>query len=175
MKSTTESCSTVSDSLWPHELYSPWNSPSQNTGVGSLSLLQGIFPTQGSNPGLPHCRQILYHQKPERKWSHSVVSDSLWPHGLLPTRLLCPWDWPGKNTGVGCNFLLQEIFLIQGLNPGLPHCRQMLYRLSHQNWCLFFKKITFGFCFNAQIHGPYQGELSRYQRKRSLSSWILNK
>ena len=39
---------------------SPWNSPDQNTGVGSLSLLQGIFPTQESNPGLPHCRQILY-------------------------------------------------------------------------------------------------------------------
>ena len=38
----------------------PWNSPGQNTGVGSLSLLQGIFPTQGSNPGLPHCRRILY-------------------------------------------------------------------------------------------------------------------
>ena len=41
-------------------LYSPWNSPGQNTGVGSLSLLQGVFPTQGSNPGLPLCRQILY-------------------------------------------------------------------------------------------------------------------
>ena len=40
--------------------YSPWNSPGQNIGVGSLSLLQGIFPTQGSNPGLPHCRRILY-------------------------------------------------------------------------------------------------------------------
>ena len=40
--------------------YSPWNSPGQNTGVGSLSLLQGIFPTQGLIPGLPHCRQILY-------------------------------------------------------------------------------------------------------------------
>ena len=47
--------------LWPHGLQSPWNSPGQNTGVGSYSLLQGIFPTQGSNPGLPHCRQILYH------------------------------------------------------------------------------------------------------------------
>ena len=41
-------------------LFLNWNSPGQNTGVGSLSLLQGIFPTQGSNPGLPHCRQILY-------------------------------------------------------------------------------------------------------------------
>ena len=50
----------MSYSLQPHELYSPWNSPGQNTGVGSLSLLQVIFPTQGSNPGHSHCRQILY-------------------------------------------------------------------------------------------------------------------
>ena len=52
--------SVVSDSLRPHGLYSPWNSPGQNTRVGSLSLLQGIFPTQGLNSSLPHCRQILY-------------------------------------------------------------------------------------------------------------------
>ena len=52
----------MSDSLWPHGLYSPWNSPGQNTGVGSLSLLQGIFPTQGSNPSLLHCRWILYQR-----------------------------------------------------------------------------------------------------------------
>ena len=50
----------MSDSLQPHGLYSPWNSPGQSTGVGNLSLLQGIFPTQGLNPGLPHYRQILY-------------------------------------------------------------------------------------------------------------------
>ena len=50
----------MSNSLWPYGLYSPWNSPGQNTRVGSLSLLQGIFPTQGLNPGLPHCRWILY-------------------------------------------------------------------------------------------------------------------
>ena len=56
----TESHSVLSDSLRPHGLYSPWNSPGQNTGVGSLSLLQGILPTQGSNPGLPHCRRILH-------------------------------------------------------------------------------------------------------------------
>ena len=58
--SESESYSVVSDSLRPHELYRPWNSPGQHTGVGSLSLLQGIFPTQGLNPGLPHCRRILY-------------------------------------------------------------------------------------------------------------------
>ena len=60
MKSESESHSVVSDSLQPLGLYNPWNFPGQNTGVGNLSLLQGIFPTQGSNPGLPHCRQILY-------------------------------------------------------------------------------------------------------------------
>ena len=51
----------MSSSLLPHGLYSPWNSPGQNTGVGSHSLLQGISSTQGLNPGFPHCRWILYH------------------------------------------------------------------------------------------------------------------
>jgi len=55
----SESHSVVSDSLRPHGLYSLWNSLGQNTGMGSLSLLRGIFPTQGSNPSLPHCRRIL--------------------------------------------------------------------------------------------------------------------
>jgi len=57
------------------------------------------------------------------------MSDSLWPHGLW---LLRPGDFPGKGTGVGCHFLLQRIFLTQGSNPALPHCRRMLYHLSHQ-------------------------------------------
>ena len=55
-----ESHSVVSSSLRSHGLYSLWNSSGQNTGVGSLSFLQGIFPTQGSNPGFLHCRWILY-------------------------------------------------------------------------------------------------------------------
>ena len=59
-ESEGESLSVVSDSLWPQGLNSPWNSPGQNTGVGSLSLLQGIFPTQGLNSGIPHWGQILY-------------------------------------------------------------------------------------------------------------------
>ena len=58
--------SVMSDSLWPHGLDSPWNSPGQNTGVGSLSLLQGIFPTQGSNLCPPHCRRILYQLSHQR-------------------------------------------------------------------------------------------------------------
>ena len=50
---------------------------------------------------------------------NSVVSDSLQPHGLYPARFFCPWDFPGKNTGVGCHFLLQRIFPTQGSNPCL--------------------------------------------------------
>ena len=56
----SESRTVRSDSLRPHGLCSPWNSLGQNPGMGRLSLLQEIFPTQGSNPGLPHCRQVLY-------------------------------------------------------------------------------------------------------------------
>ena len=67
----SEICSVVSNSLRSHGLYSPWNSLGQNTGVGSLSLLQGIFPKQGSNPGLLHCRQILYHLSHQRYFCHA--------------------------------------------------------------------------------------------------------
>ena len=59
-KRESESHSVVSDSFQLHGLYSPWNSPGQNTGVDSLFLLQGLFPTQGLNPGLLYCKQILY-------------------------------------------------------------------------------------------------------------------
>ena len=73
--------------------------------MGCHFILQRIFPTQGSNPGLLHGRQTLYHLS----------------HQGSP-----------KNTGVGCHSLLQEIFPTQGLNLGLLHCRQTLYHLSHQ-------------------------------------------
>ena len=56
----------MSNSLQPHGLYSSWNSPGQNTGVGSFSLLQRIFTTQGSNPGFLHCRQTLYQLNHQR-------------------------------------------------------------------------------------------------------------
>ena len=89
----SESCSVVSDSLWPDGLCSPWNSPGQNTGVGSLSVLQGIFPTQGSNPGLSHCRQILYQLSHKgsptiREWvTYPFSRRSFWPRNW--TRVSC--------------------------------------------------------------------------------------
>ena len=181
------------------------------------------------------------HESETWKWSHSVVSDSLQPHGLQPTRLLCPWDFPGKSTGVGChcllllssklditslqttsrlwtflcyalclpwtslvaqmvknlpamretwvqslgwedplqkgkathsrvdviiidtphwtfiwNFagqntgvgslsLLQGIFPTQGSNPGLPHCRRVLYQLSHKRSPRILEWVAYSF------------------------------
>ena len=82
-ESESKSLSVVPDNLRPHGLYSPWNSPDQNTGVGSQSLLQGIFPTQGSNRGLLQCRWILhqlsYQGKPSgppliHLWSQKAAS-----------------------------------------------------------------------------------------------------
>ena len=55
------------------------------------------------------------------------MSNSLWPQALQTTRLLCPWDFPGKNTGVGCHFLLQGIFQTQGWNSGLLFYRPIIY------------------------------------------------
>ena len=60
----------------------------------------------------------------------SIVSDSRQPCGLEPTRPLCPWNSPGKKTGVGCHSLLQGIFPTQGLNLGLLHCQQIFYCLN---------------------------------------------
>ena len=81
----------MSNSLWPHGLYSPWNSPGQNTGVGSLSLLQGIFPIQGSSPGLPHCKQILhqlsYQESPYRELGPHLFS-GFHSHWIISTKVL---------------------------------------------------------------------------------------
>ena len=100
-----EICSVVSDSLQPHGLYSPWNSPGQNTGVGSLSLLQGNLPSPGIEPRSPTFQVNSLPAEPQVK---------------------------PKNTGVGSLSLLQQIFLTQELNQGLPLCRQILYQLSYQ-------------------------------------------
>ena len=64
-------------------------------------------------------------------FSLQVLSNSVTPWAVA-CQLLCPWDFPRKNTGVGCHFLLQGIFPTQGWNLGLLHCRQILYQLSHQ-------------------------------------------
>ena len=70
--------------------------------------------------------------------NHWVMSNSFVTLGTMPARLLCPWDFPGKNTGVGCHFLLQGVFLtrdwtwVSCIAGGILHWRQILYKLSHQ-------------------------------------------
>ena len=64
----------------------------------------------------------------------SVMSDSVWPHGLWPTRVLCPWSFPSKTIGVGCCFLLQGVFPTQGTNPYLLHLHANSLPLSHLLW-----------------------------------------
>ena len=76
----SESHLVLSDSLQPHGLYSPWNSPGQNIGVGNLSLLQGIFPTLGSNPGLLHCRRILCQLSHTGSPIKSILLEPLTPY-----------------------------------------------------------------------------------------------
>ena len=80
-------------SLRPHGLYSPWNSPGQNTGVGSCSLLQGIFLIQGSKPGLLHCRQILYQLS--HQGSPRILEWVAYPFSRGSS-------WPRNWTGVSC-------------------------------------------------------------------------
>ena len=95
------------------------------TELVSPELAGGFFTTEP--PGKPIC---IHESESKVAQSCPTLCDPMdW---LYPTRLLHPWDFPGKNTGVGFHFLLQAIFPTQGLNPGLPHCRQTLYRLSHQ-------------------------------------------
>ena len=89
----SESCSLVSDSLQPRGLYSPWNSPGHNTGVGSLSLLRGIIPTQGSNPGLLLCKQVLYQLS--HKGSPRIPEWIAYPFSSRSSRARNP-------TGISC-------------------------------------------------------------------------
>ena len=91
MTCESESCTVLSDSLQPHGLYSPWNSPGQNTGVGSCSLLQGIFPTQGLNPGLLHCKWILYQLSylGSLKLSSKWLVSPWWRHTIQQPKFIC--------------------------------------------------------------------------------------
>ena len=78
----------------------------------------------------PHSLDFLFSLEVISSVSCSVVSDSSQCHGLGPAGLFCPWDSPAKNIGVNCHSLLQRIFPTQGSNPGVLHCRQILYCLS---------------------------------------------
>ena len=105
----SESHSVESNSLRPHGLYSPWDSAGQNTGVGSLSLLQGTFPAQGSNPGLPHCRWILYQLS--HKGSPGILEWVAYPFSMGSSQ---PRNWTGVSCVAGgffTNWAIREALL----------------------------------------------------------------
>ena len=130
----SESHSVVSDSLWCYGLYGPWNSPGQNTGVGSLFLLQGIFPTQGSNPGLLYYRQILYQLSHNR--SPRILECIAFPFSRR-------YSWPRNQTRVSCiagrfftNWAIREacnLMITSNLSPH-PNPTLPLGLLSSQNF-----------------------------------------
>ena len=86
-----------------------------------------------SVPGTSNIGKVLsFIEKVKVKVLVAQSSATLQSHSLQPATLFCPWSFPGKNTGMGCHSLLQGIFLTQGSNPGLLHCKQILYHLCHQ-------------------------------------------
>ena len=130
----------LTDCSWPGSTVMGFSS--EEYWMGYHALLQGILLTQGSNPHLLHLKWILYYwaTKESESESCSVVSDSLQPHGLYS-----PWHSSGKNTGVGSLSLIQGIFQTQGLNPGLPHCRWILYQLSHKGNPRILQSVVYPF------------------------------
>ena len=89
LKGESESPSVVSNSLWPRGLYSPRSSLGQNTEVSTLSLLQGIFPTHRSNPGLPHCKQILYQLSYKNYFLFKNFKNQILEHHLKQVQIIC--------------------------------------------------------------------------------------
>ena len=90
---------------------------------------------------------------------------TLRPCGLLPARFPCSWDSLGKNTGVGCHFLLQRIFPTQGLKPGILYCRQILYHLSNQRRLMDLYKRQ----------GPQSLTLRRHRRALCPRNWLTQR
>ena len=132
--------------------------------------------------------EVLTTRPPENSWdsmkeksesvSRSVMSDSLQPHGQWPARLLCPWNSPGKNTGVGCHALLQGIVSAQGSNPARLHCRQILYCLSHEErpWdSLTLTERCLYFYISSHLTFPYETSdfLGRRRPLTSISTQCL--
>ena len=105
---------------------------------------------------------IQYKYSTTMVLSHAVVSDSLQPSRPQPARLLCPWDSSGKNTGMGCHFLLQGILLTQGSNLHLLHCRQILPQGSPSIFLLLLKleMLTVLTYFKLPRQGNFNSSLS---------------
>ena len=140
----------MSNSLWPHGPYSSWNSPGQNTGVGSRSLLQGIFPTQGLNPDLSHCRWILYQLS--HKGSPRILVWVAYPFSSRSSQ-------PRNRTGVSCfaGFLTNRA--IREFPCSSWHLFNCPLRLSFQMFLSLHSPLPhhLSLSADAQLHHPLTG------------------
>ena len=136
----------MSDSLWPHGLYNPRNSPGQNTEVSSLCLLQVIFPTQGLNPGLPHCRQLLYqlsHREAPEYWSGLSLLQCISPTqelnwvSCIAGRFFT--NWAIREAHFKVTILQLKINKLAAVNCGL--CQGSVKDLKIVGWKLALKAV----------------------------------
>ena len=143
--------------LRPHGLHSPWNSPSQNTGVRSCSLLQGIFSTQGWNPGLPHCRQILYQLS--HKGSPGILEWVAYPFSSRSSR-------PRDQTRVSCT-------------TGKFFTNWAIRKLSERNGRIYLKywreKFTTKIMYPARISFKIDEEIKSFSYKQKLREFNTTK
>ena len=130
----------------PHGLYSPWNSPGQNTAVGSLSLLQRIFPIQGSNPGLPHRERILYQlsHKGRPRILHPITSPADLPNsGIEQGSPALQVD--SLSTELSGKLIAYLIFLPKIIGQNLIMKRRTgkfkLRDILQSNWSILFKNV----------------------------------
>ena len=128
VNSESESLSVMSNSLRPQGRYSPWNSPGQNSGVGSCALLQGIFPTPRSNPDLPHCRRILYQLS--HKGSPRILEWGAYPSSRGSS-------WPRVFCISGKFFTSWRVLTDLQWNITKPHnFKQKTYKHLYSDWML---------------------------------------
>ena len=162
----------MSDSLQPHGLYSTWNSPNQYTGVGSLSLLQGIFPTQGLNPGFPHCGQIL--DQLSHKGRPRILEWVAYPFSRGSSG---PRNWTLVSCTAGSffiNWAIKEapnfLYKMQSeISSSFPTSRsrsiKLLLSLYH---CHFQNSNTLNFSSYKVCQHFYQGEVNRREEEKFM-------
>ena len=155
-----QSCLTLCD---PTDNTSPWNSPGQNTGVGSLSLLQGILPTQGSKPGLPHCRQILYQLS--HKGHSGILEWVAYPFSSESSR-------PRNRHGVSC---IAGGFFINSAMREAPILVRFLINFQKMKCSRVFSRTS---CcvgkFLLQMRGPSSPALLSFSDGWASAHWILH-
>ena len=170
--------------LRPHGLYSPWNSPSQNTRVGSLSILQGIFPNQREYPGLPHCTEILYQlsHKESLNWlypntkqkgflkkimGHRILSQVYTSFLSWPSEtLLSPHKHNSSSRNLGFLVLVWRMKVSPSISQCIIFCRVASWCLLLPQLCHFFTGFQRASFLNLEPHLCSNSVVSKRKTQR---------